>query len=68
MNLQALQYRRTSHFLHAIMFLLTWGLRIFPWVWFTVSNRNYNQRIDLAVMAQEDRRQSGNRREEQRAS
>jgi len=58
MNLQALQYRKTSHLLHFILFLLTAGFWIVPWICFVLYNRSYNQRIDLAVMANDSRTKS----------
>jgi hypothetical protein len=46
MNIQSMQYRKTSHFAHAIMTIL-----FFPWVlvWVVcaVNNSNYNANLNV---------------------
>lgn len=59
--------RKTMHFVHFIVTVLTGGLWILPWILFTLYNNSYNQKIDIAMMQNEDRRSQEQRRNRQRS-
>lgn len=42
-----LQYKKTSHFLHLILTLLTGGFWIIIWAIIWATNSNHNSRVDL---------------------
>lgn len=45
-QLQALQYKKTSHVGHFILTVLTGGFWILPWLVIWAVNQNHNQKVD----------------------
>lgn len=48
MSAKHLQYKKTSHFTHLILTLLTGGLWIVIWILCWFMNNSHNSRVDLA--------------------